>query len=127
MFAQQLINGIVVGGVYTLFAMGLTVIFGVHKILNLAHGGIFMGATFIALYAVTNGVPLWGALLIAILCGGFISVVVEIVCFRPLRNTGEEEFGAIVSSIGANLILVTIAQQLSGTQILRFPFGTFPI
>ncbi|SNT32763.1 amino acid/amide ABC transporter membrane protein 1, HAAT family [Tardiphaga sp. OK246] len=127
MFLQQLLNGIVVGGVYALFAVGLTLIFGIHKILNLAHGGVFMASTFVALYAVESGLPLWLGVLLAIVAGGLLSVVVEQICFRPLRNTGEEEFGAIVSSIGANLILVTIAQQLTQTQILRFRFGTFPV
>jgi branched-chain amino acid transport system permease protein len=56
-----------------------------------------------------------------------LSVLVELACFRPLRRSGEEEFGALVSSIGANLILVTLAQQISHTQVLRFPFDTFPV
>lgn len=127
MLMQQLLNGVVVGGVYALFAIGLTFVFGIHKILNLAHGGVFMAGTFIALYSVQAGMPLWVAFLLAALGGGILSVIVELVCFRPLRNTGEEEFGAIVSSIGANLILVTLAQQISNTQIMRFPFGTFPV
>lgn len=127
MLIQQLLNGVVVGGVYALFAIGLTLVFGIHKILNLAHGGVFMASAFIALFVVESGLPLWAAFLLAIIGGGFISVAVEFACFRPLRNTGEEEFGAIVSSIGANLVLVTIAQQLSNTRILRFPFDTFPI
>lgn len=127
MLMQQLLNGVVVGGVYALFAIGLTLVFGIHKILNLAHGAVFMAATFIALYTVQAGLPLWFAFLLAVLGGGLLSVLVELICFRPLRKSGEEEFGAIISSIGANLILITIAQQISNTQILRFPFGTFPV
>ncbi len=127
MFAQQLLNGIVVGGVYALFAIGLTLVFGVHKILNLAHGGIFMLGAFAALYAVKAGAPLWLAFLLAAAGGGLLSVLVELVCFRPLRRSGEEEFGAIISSIGANLIFVTLAQRISQTQVMRFPFDTFPV
>lgn len=127
MLEQQLLNGIVVGGVYALFAIGLTLVFGIHKILNLAHGGVFMASAFIALFVVDSGLPLPLAFLLAVVGGGVISVLLEVTCFRPLRKTGEEEFGAIVSSIGANLVLITIAQQLSDTRILRFPFGTFPV
>ncbi len=127
MLAQQLLNGIVVGGVYALFAIGLTLVFGVHKILNLAHGGIFMVGAFIALYTVEAGAPLWTGFLLAALGGGLVSVLVERVCFRPLRRTGEEEFGAIISSIGANLIFLTVAQRISDTRVMRFPFDTFPI
>lgn len=127
MLVQQLLNGIVVGGVYALFAIGLTLVFGIHKILNLAHGGVFMAGAFIALYVVEGGMPLWLAFILAVAGGGIVSVILELVCFRPLRDSGEEEFGAIVSSIGANLVLITVAQQLSDTRILRFPFGTFPV
>lgn len=127
MLAQQLLNGIVVGGVYALFAIGLTLVFGVHKVLNLAHGGIFMLGAFAALYSVEAGLPLWAGFLIAAVGGGLLSVLVELTCFRPLRKTGEEEFGAIISSIGANLIFLTIAQKVSQTRVMRFPFDTFPI
>lgn len=127
MLTQQLLNGIVVGGVYALFATGLTLVFGIHKILNLAHGGVFMLGALAALYTVEAGMPLWLGFIVATVGGGLLSVVVELACFRPLRRTGEEEFGAIVSSIGANLVIVTLAQQISQTRIMRFPFDTFPI
>ncbi|NDZ17468.1 branched-chain amino acid ABC transporter permease [Variovorax sp. WS11] len=127
MLAQQLLNGIVVGGVYALFAIGLTLVFGVHRILNLAHGGIFMLGAFAALYVVEAGMPLWLGFVAATVIGGLLSVLVEFVCFRPLRRTGDEEFGAIISSIGANLIFVTLAQQISQTRVMRFPFDTFPV
>ena len=53
MIAQQLLNALVVGSVYALFALGFTLIFGVHHILNLAHGAVFMWGAFVGLYAVT--------------------------------------------------------------------------
>jgi branched-chain amino acid transport system permease protein len=127
MLAQQLLNGIVVGGVYALFAIGLTLVFGVHRILNLAHGGIFMLGAFAALYIVEAGMPLWLGFLAATVTGGLLSVLVELLCFRPLRRSGDEEFGAIISSIGANLIFVTLAQQISQTRVMRFPFDTVPV
>jgi branched-chain amino acid transport system permease protein len=127
MLAQQLINGLVSGAVYALFALGFTLVFGVQKLLNLAHGGVFMAGAFIAYYAVVNGVPFWAAALLGTLGAGLISVLIEIVAFRPLRARGQAEFAAIVASIGVDLILVSIAQRLSGTKVLKFPFGTFPI
>jgi branched-chain amino acid transport system permease protein len=125
--AQQLLNGLVVGGVYALFALGFTLVFGIHQILNLAHGAVFMTGAFIALYAVLAGWPLWIGFTLAVIGSGLLSVVIEQIAFRPLRRSGEAEFGAIISSIGANLVIVTIAQKISGTQVLRFPFDTFPI
>ena len=127
MIAQQLLNGLVVGGVYALFALGFTLVFGLHQILNLAHGGVFMVGAFIALYAVLGGLPLWLGFILAMVGCGLLSVLVEITAFRRLRASGEAEFGAIISSIGANLIIITIAQKVSNTLVLRFPFETFPI
>lgn len=127
MIAQQLLNGLVVGGVYALFATGLTLVFGFHGILNLAHGAVFTTGAFIAFYAVGVGLPFWVAMLLAMLGSGVLSVIVDLLAFRHLRNRGEAEFGAIVSSIGASLVIVTIIQQISNTQTLRFPFDTFPV
>jgi len=52
MVAQQLLNGLVVGGVYALFARGFTLVFGIHHILNLAHGAVFMTGAFVGMYSV---------------------------------------------------------------------------
>jgi len=127
MLAQQLLNGIVVSGVYALFALGFTLVFGIQRILNLAHGAIFMTGAMVAYYTVKGGGPLWLGFILAILASGLLSVFVELVCFRRLRKTGDEEFGGIISSIGAGLVIMTIAQRVSDTQILRFPFDTFPV
>ena len=128
MLAQQLLNGVVIGSIYALFALGFTLVFGINHILNLAHGAIFMWGAFAALYAVTElGWPLWAAALGAAGTGGILAVVVDLVAFRPLRARQAPEFAAIVSSIGAGLILLSLAQQVSDTKVMRFPFGTFPV
>ena len=127
MIAQQLLNGLVVGGVYALFALGFTLVFGIHHILNLAHGAVFMTGAFVALYTVTAGYPLAVGFILAVVCAGILSIVIEFVAFRQLRKSGETEFGAIISSISVNLIIITIAQKVSGTLVMRFPFDTFPI
>lgn len=128
MLMQQLLNGIVVGSVYGVFALGFTLIFGVNHIMNMAHGAVFMWGAFAGLYAVTMldlGFP--GALLFGAVGGGLLSVLLDWVAFRPLRKRGASDFSAIVSSIGANLILLSLAQQLTQTRVMRFPFDTFPI
>ncbi len=128
MFAQQLLNGLVVGSVYALFALGFTLVFGINHVLNLAHGAVFTLGAFAALYAVTLlDLPLAVAALLAMLVGGAASVLLDLVCFRPLRARQAPEFAAIVSSIGAGLILTSFAQQVSNTQVMRFPFDTFPV
>ena len=129
MLGQQILNGLVSGAIYALFALGFNLIFGVQKVLNLAHGGVFMSGAFIAYYAVIVGLPFWVALLLAIVACGLISVLIDLLGFQPLRKRShaDAEFGAIVISIGVDLILATIAQRLSATKVLSFPFGTFPV
>ena len=73
MIAQQLLNALVVGSVYALFALGFTLIFGVHHILNLAHGAVFMWGAFVGLYAVTLlHAPFIVALLVACVVAGLL-------------------------------------------------------
>lgn len=127
MLAQQLLNGLVVGGVYALFALGFTLVFGIHHLMNLAHGAVFMTGAFVALYSVLGGLPLWLGFVLAVLACGVLSVLIEITAFRRLRKSGEAEFGAIVSTLGADLIITTFAQKTSGSDTLRFPFETFPV
>jgi branched-chain amino acid transport system permease protein len=128
MLMQQLLNGIVVGSVYALFALGFTLIFGVNRVMNMAHGGVFMWGAFAGLYSVTwLHAPFVIALLIGALGGGFASVLLDWTAFRPLRRQNAPEFSSIVSSIGASLIFLSVAQQLTATRVMRFPFGTFPI
>jgi len=128
MLMQQLLNGVVVGSVYSLFALGFTLLFGVNHILNMAYGSVFMWGAFAGLYAVTAlDAPIYVALLVAMVAGGVVSVVLDVVAFRPLRRRSAPEFSAIVSSIGADLVLLAIAQKASNTAVMRFPFDAFPL
>jgi len=128
MLLQQLLNGIVVGGVYALFAMGLTLVFGVNHIMNMAHGAIFMWGAFAGLFAVTVlGLPLPVAMLVGMVVGGLLSVLLDAVAFRPLRRRKAPLFSTIVAAIGADLVLLSLAQKASNTAVWRFPFDTFPV
>lgn len=127
MLAQQLLNGLVLGAVYALFALGFNLVFGVHKIMNLAHGAIFMVGAFVGQFCVTAGIPLWLAFLIAMLCTGILSVAIDFVAFRPLRRTADAEFAVLIASIGAEMILVNLALRASDARTLRFPFGIVPV
>ncbi|WP_323039110.1 branched-chain amino acid ABC transporter permease [Gemmobacter sp.] len=128
MIMQQILNGIASGAVYALFALGFSLIFGVQKILNLAHGGVFMAGAFVSFYAVSVGVPFPLAVLLAMAVAGLLSVLVDMVAIRPLRKRSRDiEYAAIVSTLGIDMMLISLAQQVSDTQVLRFPFGTFPV
>lgn len=125
---QQILNGIVVGSVYGLFALGFTLLFGVNHIMNMAHGSVFMWGAFAGLYSMlVLDAPIVVSLLVGMLAGGLVSVLLDWVAFRPLRRRNAPEFSAIISSIGADLVLVALAQKVSNTAVMRFPFDAFPI
>ncbi len=126
MIAQQILNGLVLGGVYALFALGFTLIFGIHRIMNMAHGAVFMSGAFIGLYTVRAGMPIWVALPVAMVGAGLISIIVEVIAFKPLRKLAlaDAELASIISSIGTGLIILSIGQYVSKTETMRFPFGT---
>ena len=127
MFWQQLVNALWLGSVYALFALGYTLVFGVLDILNLAHGAVFMWGAFFGLLAVTKlNMPIWAALLVAMLGAGILGIVLDRVAFRPLRKRNAPQLAAIISSIGASTILVSLAQGAFGAQVSRFPFDTLP-
>lgn len=129
MLAQQLINGLITGAVYALFAIGFTLVFSVNRLLNLAHGGVFMASAVVGYYLVASGVSIWLAALLGALCAGLLSVLVQIVAFQRLRRHPPHvvEFAALITTLGADLVLVNIAQKALDAQTVRFPFGTFPI
>jgi branched-chain amino acid transport system permease protein len=127
MLAQQVFNGLVSGMVYALFALGLSLVYGVHRVLNLAHGAVFMWGALVGLLVVVKfDVPLWAALIVAMVFSGITSVLLDYLAFRPLRMRGGDELATIVSSIGANLIMMNLAQQVTGAQILNFPLDIVP-
>jgi branched-chain amino acid transport system permease protein len=126
MIAQQTLNGLVLGGVYALFALGFTLIFGIHRIMNMAHGAVFMAGAFVGLYTVRLGLPIWIALPVAMVGAGLVSIFVEVIAFKPLRKLAlaDAELASVISSIGASLIILSVGQYVSKTETMRFPFGT---
>ncbi|MDD3935256.1 branched-chain amino acid ABC transporter permease [Rhodoferax sp.] len=129
MLAQQILNGLISGAIYALFALGFNLIFGVQKVLNLAHGAIFMSGAFVAYYGVVGGLPLWLSILVAMAVCAAFSVLLDRFGFQLLRkySHADAEFGAMVISIGVGQVLTSMAQKLSDTRVLSFPFGTFPV
>ncbi|CAN5418703.1 branched-chain amino acid ABC transporter permease [soil metagenome] len=124
---QQFVNGIFLGSIYGLFAMGYTLVFGVLDLLNLAHSAVFMLGAFVGLQlAVGLGWPLWAAVLGAIAAGAVMGVLVERIAFAPLRNRADSHFAGLISSIALAIILGAVALGFFGPNTRRFPQGTFP-
>ncbi len=129
---QQIINAIWLGSVYSLFSLGYALVFSVLGVLNLAHSAIFMWGAFIGLVSVLYfGFPVWLSVPTAMIGAGLLAVLLERVAFAPLRARGAPRISQLISSIGASILLVSVAQlifqQLFGAQMLaRFPLGSIP-
>jgi len=123
---QQTLNGLFVGSIYALFAVGYTLVFGVLDILNLAHQAVFMLAAFLALALVEAHLSLWVAMPIAIAAAGLIGIVLERTAFRPLRDRADSNISGLISSLAVATVFEAIALQVFGPDISRFPIGTFP-
>src|SRR3954471_11932985 len=120
---QQVLNGIFLGSIYALFAVGYTLVFGVLDILHLAHAAVFTLSAFIALALVDAGLSLWLALPAAVAAAGVIGIVLERIAFRPLRGRSDSNISGLISSLAMATIFEAIALQLFGPDISRFPFG----
>lgn len=115
MLLQQLTNGFVLGCNYALMAIGLTIIFGILNIINLAHGEIYMLGAFVAFFLVTlYKVNFFIALIAATVSMGILGVIVERLVFRPLRD--KEEINYFIVSVGLLIFLANGALLLWGTE-----------
>jgi branched-chain amino acid transport system permease protein len=124
---QQILNGIFVGSIYALFAVGYTLVFGVLDILNLAHQAVFMLSAFVALALVESAhLSIWLALPLSIAAGGVMGIVLERLAFRPLRGRAGSNISGLISSLAMATVFEAIALQLFGPDTSRFPQGTFP-
>ena len=121
-FAQQLINGITLGSIYGLIAIGYTMVYGIIGMVNFAHGDVFMMSTFIALifYLIITkilGITALGLalLLVLVLCMIFTSLwnwMIERLAYRPLR--GSFRLAPLISAIGMSIFLVNLMQVVQG-------------
>lgn len=124
LFLQQLFNGIALGGVYSIAALGLTLVFGVLRIPNLAHGALYMVGAYLTYFAmVSYGIPYLVAIMVAAALMGCVGIVMERVVFHPLRNAPHTHH--LIAAVGALFFLESGAQALWGSDFRQMtsPFG----
>jgi branched-chain amino acid transport system permease protein len=121
MLLQQLTNGLTIGMIYALIALGYTMVYGILKIVNFAHGDIFMMGSFLGLFFVNQlHMPLYLAFLGSAVITSTIGVMVERAAYRPLRKA--DRIVPLISALGVSTFLVSLAQKLWGTEM--HPFRT---
>ena len=132
-FLQQLINGLAVGGIYALIALGYTMVYGVLKLINFAHGDLFtyggyLGLTLLTSFALQGHLGTFGAIAIltAMVMGlvGIMGVVLERAAYRPLRES--PRLSAVVSALGASIFLQNTLMLIYGARFQVYPEGLLP-
>lgn len=119
-FFQQLINGLSLGSIYALIALGYTMVYGIIKLINFAHGDIYMLGAYIGFMAITVlGVGFFPALLIAMVGCAILGVVIERVAYKPLRNA--TRIAALITAIGVSYFIEAMTQRFMGTNVRAFP------
>lgn len=127
MFSQQLVNGLVLGSGYALFALGFTLMFGVLRVINLTYGFYFSLGAILALTAARDfGAPVWVALPAGSIAAGLAAILVDSLVLTRLRRIKASELTSLMVTLGAVLMLYSLASIVLGTEIRRFPPGFIP-
>ncbi len=118
-FATYLLNGITQGSIYALVALGYTMVYGIIKLINFAHGEFYMIGAFIGYYTIMAGVPLYLAFPCAMLGAGLIAVIIERLVYRPIRGAGR--IPALITALGTSLFFQYFGQRVIGADPKAYP------
>lgn len=119
-FLQQIINGLSIGSVYALVALGYTMVYGIIKLINFAHGEIFMVGAYSAMIFITMfKLPLWLAMMLSMLTTAILGMVIEKVAYKPLRKSSRT--AALITAIGVSFLLQNVMLLIMGARIYTFP------
>lgn len=117
---QQLINGLALGSVYALIALGYTMVYGIIGLINFAHGEMYMLGAYFGFYAITRrGLSLGPATLVAMAGAALVGILLERIAYKPLRNSSR--IAVLITAIGASLLLQSVAQLIFGASFKPFP------
>ena len=119
-FAQQLVNGVQIGSVYALVAIGYTMVYGIAKMINFAHGDIIMVGSYVALlFFQSSGLPVWGVIAATAAVSAVLGVTIERLAYKPLR--GGSRMSALITTIGVSLMLQNGFLLIFGSSPKPFP------
>ena len=114
-----LLSGISVGGQYALIAIGYTMVYGILRLINFAHGDVFMVSGLIAIYLTTMGLPLPVTLALAVLLTVLLGFLIERAAYKPLRSA--PRMSVMISAIGVSYLLQNTATFVTGGQPMNYP------
>ena len=117
---QQLINGLTIGSIYALVALGYTMVYGIIRLINFAHGEIYMLGAYMTYVAIKFlHLPFLLALVFAVIACSIIGYMIERVAYRPLRKSSR--ISALISAIGVSILLQNVVIYIFGADVISFP------
>ncbi len=119
-FLQQMVNGISLGSIYALIALGYTMVYGIIKLINFAHGDVYMIGAYIG-FAVTTYANLgfFPALIISMGLCAILGMLIEKIAYKPLRNSSR--IAVLITAIGVSLLLEYIMMFFVGAEVRSYP------
>ena len=129
LFLNQLINGLHIGSIYALIALGYTMVYGIVKLINFAHGDIIMVGAYVSLLLITNsGLPYYLAIPITMVFCAVLGVVIERLAYKPLRSAPSlavlitaPRISALITAIGVSMFLQNLAQLIFSATPKPYP------
>ncbi|MBG9988707.1 branched-chain amino acid ABC transporter permease [Aerococcaceae bacterium DSM 111176] len=120
LFMQQMVNGVALGSIYALIALGYTMVYGTIRLINFAHGDIYMMGAFIGFYLITVlEMNLLLAMIITMATTAILGVVIERIAYKPLRNSSR--VAGLITAIGVSYFLQNIMIYFLGPEVRAFP------
>jgi len=119
-FLQQLVNGLSIGSIYALIALGYTMVYGIIKLINFAHGDMYMIGAYLGLISITVfKLPFFLALISTMILTALLGVIIERIAYKPLRKS--TRVAALITAIGVSFFLQNIVSRIMGAKIYTFP------
>ena len=119
-FLTYFLNGLQAGSIYALIALGYTMVYGIVKLINFAHGEVMMVGAYVALFSLTSfNLPLWATVLVTMLFTAVLGIVIERFAYKPLRNSAR--ISALITAIGVSLLLQNLVMLIFSPNPLPFP------
>ena len=118
LFFQSLINGLNQGAIYALIALGYTMVYGIIRMINFAHGDFIMIGAYTLFYTIPlmihGGMPPWLSVFLAVVVCGLVGVMVEVIAYKPVRKAGS--MSALITALAMSLFLENLAMVLFGAR-----------
>ncbi|MGD9124134.1 MAG: branched-chain amino acid ABC transporter permease [Desulfarculaceae bacterium] len=125
MFTELLFNGLTLGGIYALIAVGYTMVYGVIQLINFAHGEVYaLGAFFALTFISFLGMPFYVAFAVSMCLGAICGMLLDVIAYRPLRQS--PRLAALITAIGMSIFLQNLAMIIWGSRPLPFPQASLP-